>query len=839
MLKQALRMLWRDWRAGEVGFLLVAIMIAVAALSSVSFFAERIRSGLQRDSNQMLGADLVIGADRPIPQAWREVAQQQGLKLAETVVFSSMALNPDGMSKLVSLKAVSPAYPLRGSLKTSNQAGGEGTPTREVPAPGTVWADSNLFTALNLKLGQKIQIGEKSFVLSQMIASEPDRGASFMNFAPRAMIALSDLPATELVQPGSRITYRLLVADQRRILSTDSAELGAFQSWLKTQIAGKDWRGVNVESLESARPETRATLDRAERFLALVSLLSSLLAAVAIALAARRYMLRHLNACVMLRFLGLTQNQATRMFLFEFIALGLIGSGLGALLGFAAHFLLLALLGPLVGAALPPPSPLPAWQAFVTGLILLIGFALPPLLQLRNATLNRVLRREPEAPKALTLLSYVFGATGFVGLLIWQAGEVKLGLMIAGGFFAGLVVFSLVAWLSLFSVRLLKYRANYAAWRFALASLQRRPAATAVQIVALALGLMALLLLTVVRGQLVDAWRSSAPADAPNRFMINIQPDQKAAIEARLQERGVNNAPLFPMIRGRLISINERLTSAEPYRSHPDKRLLEREFNLSTLPDLPEQNFITQGRWYAPDAVAEASVEQGLAETFNLKLGDKLRFDIAGQIVEAKMTSIRKLDWGSMRVNFYVIINPKAMEGMPQSFISAFHLPPEKAAVGDQLAKEFPNLSVVDTGQILRQVQAILDQVIAAVEFLFLFTLAAGGLVLYAVLLGSQDERKREAGLMRALGATRKQLAGAQRIEFLFIGALAGGLAATGAVATGWGLAVFVFQFSWRWQPEAWLAGITAGVVVAMIGGWLGLRGVLQHPPLQTLREAV
>jgi putative ABC transport system permease protein len=321
--------------------------------------------------------------------------------------------------------------------------------------------------------------------------------------------------------------------------------------------------------------------------------------------------------------------------------------------------------------------------------------------------------------------------------------------------------------------------------------------------------------------------------------MINIQPDQKAAIEARLQERGVNNAPLFPMIRGRLISINERLTSAEPYRSHPDKRLLEREFNLSTLPDLPEQNFITQGRWYAPDAVAEASVEQGLAETFNLKLGDKLRFDIAGQIVEAKMTSIRKLDWGSMRVNFYVIINPKAMEGMPQSFISAFHLPPEKAAVGDQLAKEFPNLSVVDTGQILRQVQAILDQVIAAVEFLFLFTLAAGGLVLYAVLLGSQDERKREAGLMRALGATRKQLAGAQRIEFLFIGALAGGLAATGAVATGWGLAVFVFQFSWRWQPEAWLAGITAGVVVAMIGGWLGLRGVLQHPPLQTLREAV
>jgi putative ABC transport system permease protein len=388
-------------------------------------------------------------------------------------------------------------------------------------------------------------------------------------------------------------------------------------------------------------------------------------------------------------------------------------------------------------------------------------------------------------------------------------------------------------------LRLLKYRANATIWRFALAALQRRPAASVVQIVALALGLMALLLLTVVRGQLVEAWRSSAPPDAPNRFMINIQPDQKNAIETRLQARGVENAPLFPMIRGRLIRVNGELTSGGRFLAQNAKPLLEREFNLSTMADLPPKNQVVKGRWYSPDARSEASVEQGLADTLGLQLGDKLVFDIAGQIVETTMTSVRKLDWGSMRVNFYVIINPQAMAGMPQTFISAFHLQPSKTKVGDQLAQEFPNLTVVDTGQILQQIQAILTQVISAVEFLFLFTLTAGALVLYAVLLGSQDERKREAGLMRALGATRRQLAGAQRIEFLFIGALAGALAATGAAASGWGLARYVFSFEWRWQPEVWLVGVLAGMLIALIGGWLGLRGVLQHPPLQTLREAV
>jgi putative ABC transport system permease protein len=843
IFKQAWRMLWRDWRAGEIGFLLAAIVIAVSALSAVSFFAERIRNGLQRDAHQLLAADLLVSSDHPMPPAWRARAAQQGLQLADTVTFPSMAFNAAGAAKLVSLKAVGPGYPLRGNLKITRQNGAQGENTHATPAAGTVWVDANLLTALDLALGQSLQIGELKLQITQLIVNEPDRGASFMNFAPRVMMAVSDLPASGLIQPGSRVTWRLLVADQGPALSEGSAGLRQFRSWLKQQIEKDDLRGVGIEALDSSRPEMRMTLDRAERFLSLVGLLSSMLAAVAIALAARRFMLRHLNACVMLRFLGLTQTQASCIFLIEFVLLGLVGSALGALLGFAAHFALLQWLGKLLTTELPAATILPAGQAFVTGLVLLLGFALPPLLQLHNVTLNRILRHEADPPQAMTLVAYVLGALGFIALMVWQAGEVKLGLLVAAGFFLGLLAFALVAWLLLRALRQLRFSSRQVAWRFAFNSLQRRPLATVVQIVALALGLMALLLLGVVRGELVGAWRDSTPPDAPNRFVINIQPDQRAPVEQKLVQAGVDKVKLYPMIRGRLIKVNGQATSAGRFALPQVKRMLEREFNLSTMLDLPPKNEVVQGKWYGDQnhdqaGQAEASVEKGLFDSLGLKLGDKLLFDIGGQQVESTVTSVRKLDWGSMQVNFYVIINPKAMAAMPQTLITAFHLPPGKEAVGDQLVQQFPNLTVVDTGQILRQVQAVLDQVIAAVEFLFLFTLVAGAMVLYAVLLGSQDERKREAGLLRALGATRTQLARAQRIEFLFIGALAGALAASGAVLTGWALARFVFEFPWHWQPQAWLIGIAVGAACAVFGGWLGLRGVLSQPPLQTLREA-
>jgi putative ABC transport system permease protein len=486
---------------------------------------------------------------------------------------------------------------------------------------------------------------------------------------------------------------------------------------------------------------------------------------------------------------------------------------------------------------LPPASWLPGVQAAATGLVLLIGFALPPILQLRNVPHNRVIRREQDAPQAMTMATYLLGMLSFIALLLWQTSNVKLALLTTAGFLGGLLVFALIAWLGLKSLRAMREIFTHASWRFAVTALQRRPGATIVQIVSLALGLMALLLLTVIRGDLVDAWRKSTPADAPNHFVVNIQPDQKAQIETRLIGAGVTHPDLYPMIRGRLIQINDKPITEQTFAEGRAKRLVDREFNLSTMRDAPPLNKIIAGRWY-DDSKPEASVEEGIAKTLHLGLGDKVIFDVAGQQVSASITSLRKLEWGSMRVNFFVIINPKAMDNLPQTWITAFRLPDADTAFVNNLTRDFPNLTAIDVGSIIKQIQEVVDQVVTAVEFLFLFTLASGVLVLYAALAGSQDERTREAGIMRALGAMRKQLSQAQWIEFALIGSLAGVLAATGAVVVGWTLARFVFDFAWHFDPLVWLAGVAVGSACALIGGWAGLRNVLKQPPLVTLREA-
>ncbi|WP_036169543.1 ABC transporter permease [Massilia sp. 9096] len=843
MLIQSLRMTARDWRAGELRFLLVALVVAVSALTAVGFFVDRMKSGLNRDAHQLLGADLLINADQPLPQAWRIEAQRRGLLLADTVTFPSMAqagAGDDSQAQLASVKAVSPGYPLRGQLRVTDNpddaSEAAGQLTRDTPAPGTVWVDVNLLPPLRIAVGGSIQLGDKSFKVARLIASEPDRGASFSNFAPRVMLAMADLKATGLADGYARVTYRMQVAARS---PNDLAPVNDYERWVRARIAADNVRGVRIETLDNGRPEMRSTLDRAERFLALVSLLSAMLAAVAVAMAARRFMQRHLDACAMLRCLGMTQNEVGLLFLIEFALVGLAGSLLGVLVGFVAHFVLLALIANLIPGTPPPASILPALQGVVTGMLLLVGFALPPVLQLRNVPHNRVIRRESAAPRPAALATYGLGTLVFVGLLLWQAGDVRLALLTAGGFLGGLAAFALIGWLALRALRGLRGAVSHQGWRFALTSLQRRPGATVVQIVSLSLGLMALLVLTVVRGDLMNAWRLSTPPDAPNRFIINIQPEQRDGVARSITQAGVRDLVLYPMIRGRLIAVNGNAVTADTYRDERARGLAEREFNISSTLALPEQNEVVAGRWYqdAP-GVAEASVEQGLARTLHLKLGDTMRFDMGGQVVQAKVTSLRKLEWGSMHANFFVIINPAAMRDAPTTYMTAFHLPAKGIGLANTLTRTYPNLTVVDVSGIIRQLQDVLDQVVTAVEFLFVFTLASGVLVLYAALMGSQAERTREAGLLRALGATRGQLATAQRIEFALVGGLSGLLAASGAAALGWALAEYQFKFPWHFDPLVWTVGLVAGAVCALIGGWFGLRGVLRKPPLQTLREA-
>jgi putative ABC transport system permease protein len=497
------------------------------------------------------------------------------------------------------------------------------------------------------------------------------------------------------------------------------------------------------------------------------------------------------------------------------------------------------MLGTLIRTELPWPSLLPAWQGFACGMVLLLGFALPPLIQLRKVPPLRVLRKDLGPPAGGTALGYGAGFAGFLALLLWSANDLRVGALTAGGFALGVAFFAGAAWVALWFLRPLRSMRGGLGitWRFALAAVLRRPAATVVQLVALSVGLMALLLLTVTRTDLVGAWRAAAPPDAPNRFIVNIQPDQVEPVQSRFRDAGISEARLYPMVRGRLVERNGTPIGPESYPSERAQRLVDREFNLSYAADAPGHNRITAGRWFAPDA-AELSIEEGIARTLGIRLGDELVFDIAGTRVTARATSLRKVNWDSMRANFFVILPPALLQDRPRSFITAFHLPPRQAALTADLVRDFPNLTVIDTSAVFRQVQAVIDQVIAAVEFLFVFTLAAGVLVLYAAMASSRDERVREAALLRALGASRRQLMRAQVAEMLCVGALAGLLAAIGAAAIGWALARFAFEFDYTVTPWVFILGIGGGALCALAGGWMGLRNVLTTPPLTSLRDA-
>ncbi|HUN92622.1 MAG TPA: FtsX-like permease family protein [Burkholderiaceae bacterium] len=824
-------MAWRDWRGGELRLLAAALAIAVAAVTSVGFFVDRIRLGLERDAAQLLGGDVAIGADAPIDEALRQRARSAGLAVAETISFPSMALDaarPD-MSVLASVKAVSVGYPLRGSVVVQRAEGAREEPATTIPAAGAAWVDPQLLAALKLRVGDSIQLGDARLRIDRLIAIEPDRGAQFANFAPRVMIGLPDLAATGLLQPGSRATYRLLAAGP-------PAAVRHFVAASQRTLA----RGQQLESIESGRPDMQRTLERAQRFLAVVALLAALIAAVAVATAASRFSRRHYDACALMRCLGVEQARLMQLFVLEFAWVGIAASAVGTVAGLGLHLVLAQILGAVLQTSLAAPTLVPATQGAACGLVLLFGFGVPPLVRLGGVPPIRVLRRDLGPAGASGMLGYLVGAAAFFLLLLWSAGDLRIGAMVGGGFAAGIAAFAAVGWLLLRAAAVARHAGPSAGgllgWRYALAAMARRRGATLTQVVALAIGLMALLLLAVVRTDLVDAWRRQVPVDAPNRFVINIQPAQRDAVASLLASGGVD-ATLYPMVRGRLVERNGRPVGPDDYADERARRLVDREFNLSYADAPAAQSPVVEGRWFAVDG-DELSIESGIAKTLGIALGDRLAFDVAGERVEARVTSVRKVQWDSMKVNFFIVMPTRLLVDKPQSFITAFHLPRDRSTLGGELVQKFPNLTVIDTSAILRQVQSVLDQVILAVEFLFVFALAAGLLVLYAALAGSHDERVQETALLRALGARQGQLARAQAAELAAVGAVGGLLAALGAIAVGWVLAHYAFEFDYS-PPFAVLAiGVVAGAGCALAGGWLDLRRVLRTPPMRTLREA-
>ena len=827
------RTLWRDLRAGDLRLLIVAVTLAVAALSAVGFFSDRLKGGLQRDARQLLGGDAVIASDNPTPQAFIDKARALGLQSVTTLGFPTMGRAAEaqgGASKLVALKVVDTGYPLRGNLKVAGSPDAPGASTRDVPARGEAWVDAPVLEVLGLKIGQPLLLGDASLRIARIIVTEPDRGGGFMNFAPRVMINQADIAATKLIQPASRLTWRFAVAGA-------NAPVAEFVKWADAEVKTPQVRGVRVESLESGRPEMRQTLDRAEKFLNLVALLAALLSAVAVALAARGFAASHLDASAMLRVLGQSQRTIAGSYAFEFALIGLFASALGVAIGFAVHYAFVLLLAGLVEAALPMPSLWPVVFGVGMGLTLLFAFGMPPVLQLAQVPPLRVIRRDVGNLKPASLGVLVVGVAGFAALLLAASIDLKLGLIAVGGFGGAVLLFAGLSWLAIKLLRRSVNESTAPRWLvLATRQISARPAYAVVQVSALAVGLLALVLLVLLRTDLVNSWRRATPPDAPNRFVINVMPEQGEAFQKALRDAGVAKYDWFPMIRGRLVSINGRTIAPDDYSDERAKRLVDREFNLSTTPVKPPHNEVVAGRW-SDEEQGAVSVEAGIAETLGLKLGDTVKFDIGGAQTESKITSFRKVDWGSMRANFFVIYPVTTLKDVPVTFMTAFKAPGAKG-FDNALVRDFPNITDVDMTSTINQVQGVLDKVIRAVEFLFGFTLAAGLVVLFAAVTATREERAREYAIMRAVGARASLLRQVQRAELIGVGLLAGFLASIVAAVVGWALARYAFEFEWTVQLWVPLAGAVAGAVLAWAAGWWGLREVLRRPVVETLRQA-
>lgn len=816
----------RDWRVGELRLLWFALVIAVAAVSSVGFLSDRVNRALERDAGQLLAADLVLSADRPIATSWQEQAEQFKLETAHTWQFRSM-LAYGGKTALSEVKAVSNDYPLRGHLKVRQELPAATQTVMHGPAVGTVWLEPQLMHDLGVQLGEKIHLGQQELLVEQWLEYEPDRSMQFMNLAPRTLFNAADLEATQLLGPGSRASYSLLMAGE-------SDAIAQMRAWADMHAE----KGQRVRGTDSVSPEVRRSLDRSSQFLSLVALLTVMIASVAIALGVWRFIQRHQDGVAVMRSLGATSRQLRWSLFLEFCLIALLGAGIGVLSGFIFHFVLLYFLQPLLDVDLPAASYLPAIQSILVGWSLLLGFAYPALSQLAKVSPLSVLRRDLALFSVNKLVHYALGLAVLLSLLWWYAKNlvlaliVGLGFVLAAGFFAlcayGLV--QLVAYARLHWVQ-------QPLWRFALAGIVNRRKVTVLQVTSLAIGLMIMLLLTVTRTDLLAGWRNTIPEQAPNRFMINIQEDQLPALAQFFVAKGLASPEFEPMIRGRLVMINQKPVNAKDFDDERAQNLITREFNLSYSEQLPKNNTLVQGAWL-DSTKAEVSFEKGIAQDFGVELGDELSFDIAGQVLHVKISSIREVKWDSMQVNFFAIMSSEVLRQQPATWITSFYLAPNHGDLISQIVEQWPNITVIDVSAVLNQLESILKQVSLSVQSLFSFTLLAQIMVLIAAFVSTYDERIREAAIMRALGATARQLDWAQYLELFLIGLLAGVLAALGASLIAGLVATQVLDLPLHVNIWLWLLAIGSGIVVAVIGGHLALRRVKLTPPLQVLRNA-
>jgi putative ABC transport system permease protein len=827
-LRLILRLAWRDWRGGELGLLVIALMVAVGTVTAVSLFVDRLHQALLNESANFLAADRYIGSSQEIPESYREAALALGLTIADTMSFPSMVFTGDDRNELVSVKAVGPGYPLRGTLRVTDEPFTPGVPTSELPAVGEVWMDARLFPSLGVTIGDRIEVGFAELTIARVLTQEPDRGGSMYDLGPRLLMRIEDVPATEVVQPGSRISYRLLLKGDDGTLETLRDDLNLSEDpnfW---------WRSIRESS-----PTIGSALERAESFLLLGGLLGVLLAGVAVALSAHRYARRHYDHVGVLKTLGATPNQVLGSFLGLLTAVGSVAVTLGLAVGAGLHLAIVMLLQSLIPVALPMPSARPFLLGAVTGLICAVAFAVPPLLHLKNISPMRVIRRDVGAAPPSEIMSYAAAAAGSLGLLIWYSGSFVLTAWTLLGTLGVLLLFGAMATLLLKGGRVVGMQAG-SGLRLALAGLQRRRKENTAQILIFGLAIMLLLILLLLRTALLDEWRSQVPENAPNHFVLNIAPDQVEELGAMIAANSREQGGLYPMIRGRVTAVNgiDAKTWEDQQRpEHGDGPRLRSGRNLTWSAELPDDNTLVSGDWWTPDDDrAMVSLEDDYAEDLGLSIGDVMTFDIAGQTLDVEVVNLRRLNLESMRPNFFIIFSPGALESFPATYMTSFFLDPDKKRFLNDLLSRFPTVTVIEVDAIIAQVQSIIARVTQAVELVLGLVLASGCLVLIASIHASRDARMSEHALVRTLGGTRKLIAGSLAAEFAVLGLFAGVVAVVGAEITVMILQTQVFELGADVHPWLWPTGPIIGALLILTVGILGTRKLVSAPPITVLR---
>ncbi len=826
VLRFALRNLWRDLKSGELSVLLLALTVAVLSLTAVGFFTSRISLGVRAQAAEVLAADLRLESPNPIAERYFSEAHARGLRTARILTFPTAIFSGDS-SQLAALNAVTATYPLRGRVRIADAPFGTARTTDRIPGRGEVWIDARIIAQLKLALGTPLKIGAATFRVTEVLDYRPDQGTGFVNLAPAALLNYDDVPSTQLIQPGSRVTYGALFAGP-------AAAIADFREFL---VSAKT-PGERLREVDESSRQLNSAIDRASRFLNLASLASVLLAAVAVAMGARRYAARHIDTVALMKCMGASQAFVLAISIIELTLLAVFAVAIGALLGYLAQSGLAWVLRDLIRTELPAASWAPLPIALVTVLAMLIGFALPPLLQLKSTPPARVLRKSVSAPPLRYGASYVLALAALFAILWSLVRDTELVLWV----FAGVLGVGLVLTLAGYGLVRLTGRLRGGvgvAWRYGLANVSRRGGGSVVQIVAFGLGLMVLLLLAVVRGDLLADWRRSLPADVPNNFLINIRPEERQPLQGFFQLHGLGQPAMYPMVRARITAINSRPSQSLKFHSDSGRGFLEREQNLTWAASLMEDNQLIAGSWWTPADTGKplVSISTEYQEALHLQLGDKLSFDVAGEPLTVQVASIRKIRWDSFRPNFFLVFPPGLLDGAAGTYMtSVFLTPAQRPALAD-LVRRFPTISVFDVDAILKQIRDIMDRASLAVQYVFLFTLAAGVVVLLAAVQSTRDERRYESAILRTLGASRTTVLQGVAAEFSALGFLSGTLAAFGATGVGWALARWLFSLQFTLDPWVWVVGLVCGTVLVGLSGALATRRVINTPPVHTLRD--